>query len=79
VQTALGVVLLEVAVAYDQHMGHMDHALAAWGALAILATGDAGLPPSTKVPYEYQGLLVNYLHSLADSYGLAKDFAFLFR
>jgi hypothetical protein len=74
----LGVVLLETAIAYDLHMGHVDHALAAWASLAILATIDVPLPRSASIPYQYRRLLVTYLRSLADSYGLTKDFAYLF-
>lgn len=78
-QTALGVVLLEVAIAYDLHMGHLDHALAVWGALAILASIDIPLPASARIPHQYRRMLVTYLHSLADNYGLTKDFSFLFK
>jgi hypothetical protein len=60
-------------------MGHVDHALAVWGSLAMLATIDVALPPTARVPREYRRLMVSYLDSLADNYGLIKDFGFLFR
>jgi len=78
VQTDLAVVLLEVAIGYDLHMGHLDHALASWGSMAMLSTIDIALPPGVLVPYQYRRLLVSYLRSLADNYALTKDFAFLF-
>jgi hypothetical protein len=59
-------------------MGHLDHALAVWGALAILAYNDVPLPTSLAIPSKYRRLLVSYLHSLADSYALSQDFAFIF-
>ena len=78
IQTDLGIVLLETALAYDLHMGYLDHALAVWGALAILATVDVAMPATASIPLQYRRLLVNYLHSLADNYALTKDFAFIF-
>jgi hypothetical protein len=78
IQTDLALVLLETAIAYDLHMGHVDHALAVWGSLAILATVDVALPTSLSIPYQYKRLLISYLHSLADNYALTKDFAYLF-